>query len=138
MHMDWGEVLTNVLVAMVTVFLPVILGLMLSWLKPYIAKLDKEMEIRIGKGQWQFTKALIEQFVNAAEQVGVPGSVLEEGARKKEWVKQSIYASLLKYNLDIDMDAIDAAIEQAVLQMNFDMEPDYIVPDELLPSRAVG
>ena len=116
--MDWGEILTNVLVVVITVFLPVALGLLLSWLKPVLANWDKKIGEEIGLAQWQFTKALVYQFVEAAEQRGLWDDLLGEGKRKKDWVVDQLDYAFKRYNLTVDWAEIEAAVEEAVYNMN--------------------
>lgn len=117
--MDWGEVLTKITLAFISATMPVLLGLLVAWLRPVIRNFEDKIATQLGDEQWRFTKSLVLTFVQAAEQRGVWDDLLKEGAKKKEWVKDQLAAVFTSYGLDIDWDEIDAAIEQAVHGMNW-------------------
>jgi hypothetical protein len=118
--MDWGEVLTDVLVVAIEVFVPVAIALLLAWLRPLFKKWDAQIGAQMGEAQWEFTKKLILRFVQAAEQRGLWDDLLKEGTAKKEWVKSQLFIALAKYDLTIDWNEVDSAIEDAVFGMNLD------------------
>ncbi|NIP51918.1 MAG: hypothetical protein GWN00_33305 [Aliifodinibius sp.] len=116
---DWNEILTNLLIAAVTTTLPVFLGLLWAWVRPLLKRLDAEAAARIGAVEWDFIKAMVAQFVAAAEQRGVWDDLLADGKAKKTWVLRNVDAYLRKYGIDLDESLIDAAIEEAVLEVNW-------------------
>lgn len=118
--MDLGEFLTDVAVAAVQVFVPVLLAVLLAWLRPLLKQWDAKIGAEMGTAQWDFTKKLVWQFVQAAEQRGVWDDLLATGEAKNIWVKAKLGAFFTANGLDIDWDAIDAAIEDAVFGMNLD------------------
>jgi len=85
-----------------------------------IKRLDEKAAAEIGAAQWEFIKNLVVQFVKAAEQRGVWDDLLKEGTAKKEWVKQQLDLAFIAYGLDVDWDAIDAAIEAALSDVKLD------------------
>jgi len=120
--MDWGEILTQLLVVAITVFLPVLIGLFIAWVRPILKNLDENLANRLGQEQWNLVKVLAEQFVLAAEQQGVWDTMLQEGKDKKKWVFNKLAEQLKQQGIDLDFDAINAAIEAAVFQI-YDTEP---------------
>jgi len=125
--MDWGEILTQLLVVAITVFVPVLGGLFLIWVRPILKGLDENLANRLGQEQWNLIKTLAEQFVLAAEQQGVWDTMLQEGKDKKKWVFNKLAEQLKQQGIDLDFDAINAAIEAAVFQIDpyaeFSSEP---------------
>lgn len=112
--MDWNEVLTNILVALITAFVPVIGTLVVTYVRKQIAKLDKLAAAEIGEQQWYLIKTLVNQFVDAAEQLGVWNDLLKEGKAKKKWVMEQMDKALQHYGIDLDEELISAAIESSV------------------------
>jgi len=126
---NWGEVMTQLLVVSITVFLPVILGMLVAWVRPILQKMDEKIAQSMGEQQWTLAKILARQFVQAAEQQGIWDSLLAEGVAKKRWVRDRLDAELRKQGIILDWDAIDAAIESAVYDMNIETEPVEVVPE---------
>lgn len=120
--MDWGELATDLLIVVIEVFVPVAITALLVWLRPLLKKWDAQIAAQMGEAQWEFVKKLVLQFVQAAEQRGIVDDLLAEGSTKKRWVKGQLASFFATYDLIVDWDAVDAAIEDAVFGMNLDSE----------------
>lgn len=114
--MDWGKILTDIMLAMITVFLPVFLSFLLRWIRDKVNYMNQLMADELGASNWEFVKALADDFVLAAEQRGVWDKLLSTGADKKVWVIQRMQEALRARGLNVDLEQIDAAIELAVWQ----------------------
>lgn len=91
--------ITNIVQAIFALIAAIITCIVIPWIK---SKTNKEQQEEIK--QW------VKIAVAAAEQIFVGQG---RGKEKKEWVIEF----LSKYNLKVDMDAIDALIEAAVYEL---------------------
>lgn len=113
MEIDWGNIITQVLVAVLTLALPVVLKLLADWLKlsrdKLLANLDAEARYALDEA--------VRIAVASAEQSGLTG-LIERTARAK---KDHAIAVAEKYlqevaHLNIDLDLIADAIEAEVIR----------------------
>lgn len=108
---DWTKVLTDVLLAVLTI-IAVPLGKYLgAWLKANAKKVEAEIESHLNATQFDMLKKFAQVAVQAAEQSGLVTAAQE----KKTFAIQVVENMLLQAGIDIDIDVIDAQIEAAVL-----------------------
>lgn len=120
MNEFWSKFLQELILAMITIFLPTLL----IWIIAKIRESWARFQV------WKPTLAtVLEQgaklVVEAAEQSGIAGLVTD----KKEYAISSLQAYLNAHGWKgIDLKVIDAAIEAAVKEANFPHEPDKVLP----------
>ena len=108
--------ITQIAVALIALLSAIITGFVVPWLKSKInINIDKLTE-----NQQYILKLVVNTAVKAAEQMFNS----EEGQKKKEYV-----VSLLReQGFDVDSEAINAAIESAVLELHRELSPS-VNPD---------
>lgn len=109
---ELGAVIQTILVIVIQMLLPVVLGLSVVWIK---AQWEK-VKLQIGVEEYAFAENLVRQFVLAAEQAGLIGMITDAGEEKKKMVIAMLEAELVKHNISLDIDVIDALIESIVYQ----------------------
>jgi hypothetical protein len=90
----------------------ILIGFAIQWAKAKVA----ETRATILNSKYAVVYEVLETFVKAAEQVGAWDAMLEAGAAKKEFVIQSAQAWMEKNGIHIDLELIDAMIEEIVLE----------------------
>ena len=127
-EIDWGAIITNVLIAV----LPVLAASVAAWFGA---------QARAVWVQWSEAKPdvanVVHDFavaaVKAAEQAGLAGLVED----KKAYALAQVQMWVAKYGLEVEVELIDAAIEQAVGEvLNWgdifpDQNPDMLTIENL-------
>jgi hypothetical protein len=110
MTIDWGLVLQKILMIIIEMCLPIALAQLVAWLNARSA----EARAMAHKHNLDTAMGLVYQFVLAAEQCGITGAILNEGAEKKKFVLNLVETELAARGIKIDLDTLDAMIEGAV------------------------
>lgn len=87
----------------ITLVLKVICLVLVVFVIPYVKK-------KYDKQQLESVNEKIQTYVECAEQIFGK----EQGAEKKEWVREKLMA----HGIDVDLDYINATIEQIVLEIH--------------------
>ena len=106
------EVLRYLIMALaaMSVFL---LAQVFVWLRAQVSLLRE----KIGRENWDMLYGMILVLVKAAEQMGLRDKLLQDGAKKKEWVMARLQEILIGWGVDIDkatLDRLSDMIESAV------------------------
>lgn len=114
-----GELLQPALEVALTVLLPALLGLAAVWLNKLRENLDREIEQR----GLQAVRALAFDLVRAAEQAGLTGQIQDIGEEKKAMVLDILQKEADRLQVDVDVEALSAIIESAVVEVFGFSEP---------------
>ena len=109
---DFGMLIQSVLLIAIQVLLPVALTAASAWL---FAKFQ-QVKQQITTEQYLFAETLVRQFVQAAEQAGIVGMLVDTGEEKKTMVIAMAEAELAKHGINLDLDVIDALVESIVYE----------------------
>jgi hypothetical protein len=116
--MDYDALLQSVLTTLIEVLLPVLLGVVIYWIKQQAAL----VKARIPAEQLEFASGLARQFVLAAEQSGLAGYIKDAGLEKKEWVLLRLESALAQKGIRLDMrtlsDLVEAQVYDAIRKSN--------------------
>ena len=108
-----GALLQPVLEVLITVLAPAVLGLLAAWLNSLREKINTEIEER---GLQQLREYAI-ALVKAAEQAGIIGELEDVGEAKKQMVLELLQAEADRLGIQIDVQALSAIIEAAVVDV---------------------
>ena len=124
MTIDWGNIITQVLVAVLTLALPVVLKLLADWLKLSRDKLLSNLD---SEARYALEEA-VRIAVAAAEQSGLANLIRNEAEVKKNYaigVAEKYLQEVCKLNIDLDIiaDAIEAEVNRAFPKPGPEPEP---------------
>ena len=109
------KVVNEIIVAIISGLGAILIGYAITWARTKVA----EAKTLILGSRYAVVYEILETFVKAAEQMGAWDAVLEAGAAKKEFVIQAAKAWMEKNGIHVDLELIDAMIEEIVLgQLN--------------------
>lgn len=111
---EYGDLVTKLLVTIVTVALPILL----VWLKQYIDQKRDQLKGEVGQAQWAQIEMMVRLFCEAAEQTGLWDAALQTGEQKKAWVLTQMDGWLKGQGLPVDVNAVSAAVESVILGWN--------------------
>lgn len=104
---------------LVSLLLNAVLPLAVAAGVAFVAKTVREMSVSAGSQKWYALTEIARTVVRAAEQAGLAELIKNTGEGKKEWAIAQAKAFLAIHGYGaIDVDAIAAAIEAAVHEMN--------------------
>jgi hypothetical protein len=106
------KVANEIIVAIISGLGAILIGYAIKWARTKTA----EAKTLILASRYAVVYEILETFVKAAEQMGAWDAVLEVGAAKKEFAIQSAKAWMEKNGVFIDLEVIDAMIEEIVLE----------------------
>jgi hypothetical protein len=98
--------------ALIDIAVPVLAYAAYSWLLTQ----SKRVEANMTAEQRAEFNTLIKVVVQAAEQAGLKGVILNEGKVKKQWAIDTLQAAAASRGITISVAEIAAAIEQAIYQ----------------------
>jgi len=107
------KVVNEIIVAIISGLGAILIGYAIKWARAKVA----EAKAIILSSRYAVVYEILETLVKAAEQMGAWDAVLEAGAAKKEFVIQSAKAWMEKNGVFIDLEVIDAMIEEIVLEL---------------------
>jgi hypothetical protein len=109
---DWGSIIEKVLLAVISVALPLLLKWLFDWLKLKRA----EFEQNVGE-QWVYAlDEAVRLAVRAAEQSGLAKLITDTAEAKKRYAIDRAESYLHERGFDIDLDVLEAAIEAEVIR----------------------
>lgn len=110
MTIDWGDIITQVLLVLVKAVLPLVLTAIVAWLglewKKFQSGKHAELATRLAEA--------VKIAVTAAEQSGLAGWIANEKEVKKQFAIDYVERYLEQFGLNVDVDLIADTIEAEV------------------------
>ena len=130
------KVANEIIVAIISGLGAILIGYAIKWARTKVA----EAKTLILASRYAVVYEILETFVKAAEQMGAWDAVLEAGAAKKEFVIGAAKAWMEKNGIHVDLELIDAMIEEIVLEeLNRGRTAKQIrAMSDYLPESAMG
>jgi hypothetical protein len=108
--MELWNIIEQLLVAVLTVSIPVITKFVVDWLK---AQRDL-LQLRFDEKEWLIIVNFTNLMIEAAEQSGLAGHISDAGEAKKAFVLAQVQAFLEDNGIDVDVDRLSDLIEALV------------------------
>jgi len=110
--MDWNAILQNVLVAVLSAVVPILVKLLADWIRVKSA----EMLNGIDQNLRYTIEQAVRIAVQAAEQSGLAGHIAKEAQAKKAYACEFAEKYLEQFGIVIDLDVLADMIEAEVLE----------------------
>ena len=115
----YEESFVSMLVTVAVIAIPVLVGLLVFLLRPYLLKLQEEIELRLSDQQFQLLRDILGTLIHAAEQL----TDLDTDEKKKGFVLKKARELADKYQIPISDEQLDTLLE-GVLKEIKGFKPD--------------
>ena len=115
--MEIWSVVEQLLVAVLTVAIPIITKYVVDWLKAQ----RELLKLRFDEQEWRMIVSFTNLMIEAAEQSGLAGHIADVGEAKKAFVLNQVQAYLDDNGIVVDVDRLSDLIEALVYSnLNFE------------------